>query len=49
MQRVSRALGGGAGENVSGTVDLDKAIGKKTYAFVKKRSDSENGAGELSL
>jgi hypothetical protein len=31
-------------------VDLDKAIGKKTYAFVKKRFDSENGgAGELSL
>ncbi|HEU5238008.1 MAG TPA: hypothetical protein VFU37_12810 [Pyrinomonadaceae bacterium] len=28
---------------------LDKAIAKKTYAFVKKRSDSENGAGELSL
>src|SRR5437773_2457952 len=32
------------------SVDLDKAIGKKTYAFVKKRLDSENGgAGELSL
>ena len=31
-------------------MDLDKAIGKKTYAFVKKRFDSENGgAGELSL
>jgi hypothetical protein len=34
---------------LAGVVDLDKAIGKKTYAFVKKRFDSENGAGELSL
>jgi hypothetical protein len=35
---------------LAGAVDLDKAIGKKTYAFVKKRFDSENGgAGELSL
>lgn len=34
---------------LAGAVDLDKAIGKKTYAFVKKRSDSENGTGELSL
>ena len=32
-----------------GAVDLYEAIAKKTYAFVKKRSDSENGAGELSL
>jgi hypothetical protein len=38
------------GQKLAGAVDLDKAIGKKTYAFVKKRSDSENGdAGELSL
>ena len=38
------------GPKLAGAVDLDKAIGKKTYAFVKKRSDSENGgAGELSL
>jgi hypothetical protein len=36
------------GPKFAGAVDLDKAIGKKTYAFVKKRSDSEN-AGELSL
>jgi hypothetical protein len=38
-----------SGAKLAGAVDLDKAIGKKTYAFVKKRSDSENGAGELSL
>ena len=38
------------GPKLAGAVDLDKAIGKKTYAFVKKRFDSENGgAGELSL
>ena len=38
------------GPKLAGAVDLDKAIGKNTYAFVKKRSDSENGdAGELSL
>ena len=38
------------GPKLAGAVDLDKAIGKKTYAFVKKRLDSENGgAGELSL
>ncbi len=38
------------GQKLAGAVDLDEAIGKKTYAFVKKRSDSENGgAGELSL
>ena len=38
------------GPKLAGAVDLDKAVGKKTYAFVKKRSDSENGgAGELSL
>jgi hypothetical protein len=37
------------GPKLAGAVDLDEAIGKKTYAFVKKRSDSENGAGELSL
>jgi hypothetical protein len=38
------------GSKLAGAVDLDKAIGKKTYAFVKKRFDSENGgAGELSL
>jgi hypothetical protein len=40
----------GPGPKFAGAVDLDKAIGKKTYAFVKKRFDSENGgAGELSL
>ncbi len=39
-----------SGPKLAVTVDLDKAIGKKTYAFVKKRFDSENGdAGELSL
>ena len=37
------------GPKFAGAVDLDKAIGKKTYAFAKKRSDWENGAGELSL
>ena len=38
------------GPKLAGAVDMDEAIGKKTYAFVKKRSDSENdGAGELSL
>ena len=38
------------GPKLAGAVDLDKAIGKKTYAFVKRRFDSENGgAGELSL
>ena len=38
------------GQKLAGAVDLDEEIGKKTYAFVKKRSDSENGgAGELSL
>ncbi len=37
------------GPKLAGAVDLDKGIGKKTYAFVKKRFDSENGAGELSL
>ena len=38
------------GPKFAGAVDLSEAIGKKTYAFVKKRSDSENdGTGELSL
>ena len=37
------------GPKFAGAVDLDKAIGEKTYAFAKKRSDWENGAGELSL
>jgi hypothetical protein len=38
------------GPKLAGALNLDEAIGKKTYAFVKKRSDSENdGAGELSL
>jgi hypothetical protein len=39
----------GPGPKLAGAVDLDKAIAKKTYAFVKKRPDTENGAGELSL
>ena len=38
---MTQAPGGGA-------VDLDKAIEKKTYAFVKKRVDEEN-SGSLSL
>jgi len=37
------------GPKFNGAVDLDKAIAKKTYGFVKKRPDTENGAGELSL
>ena len=38
------------GPKLAGAVDVDKAIAKKTYAFVKKRPDTENGgAGELSL
>src|SRR6266700_1210058 len=36
------------GSKFAGAVDLDKAIEKKTYAFVKKRFDEENG-GSLSL
>jgi hypothetical protein len=37
------------GPKLDGAVNLDTAIAKKTYAFVKKRFDSDNGAGELSL
>jgi hypothetical protein len=33
------------GPKFAGAVDLDTAITKKTYAFVKKRFDSENGRG----
>jgi hypothetical protein len=36
------------GDKFVGAVDLDKAIEKKTYAFVKKRFESENG-GSLAL
>jgi len=32
-----------------GAVDLDKAIEKKTYAFVKKPFESESGGGTLAL
>lgn len=37
-----------SGPKFAGAVDLDKAITKKTYAFVRRRFDSENG-GELTL
>jgi hypothetical protein len=36
------------GPKFAGAVDLNKSIGKKTYAFVKKRFDAENG-GDLSI
>lgn len=35
-------------QSFAGAVDVDKAIEKKTYAFVKRRFESENG-GDLSL